>query len=60
MLEVGEHYEYAVIGVPSRDYLWIMSRTPQLDQTKIDGIVGRMQASKFDTSRLEYTPPQGS
>jgi apolipoprotein D and lipocalin family protein len=59
VLEVGEHYEYAVIGVPSRDYLWIMSRTPQLDKTTVDGIVTRMQASKFDTSRLQFTQ-QGS
>ena len=56
ILEVGEHYEYAVIGVPSRDYLWILSRTPQLDQAKIDAILRRMRASKFDTARLEYTP----
>jgi apolipoprotein D and lipocalin family protein len=55
ILEVGEHYEYAVVGVPSRDYLWILSRTPSLDQGKLDAILGRMRASKFDTSRLEYT-----
>jgi apolipoprotein D and lipocalin family protein len=55
ILEVGEQYEYAVIGVPSRDYLWILSRTPTLDATTLGGIVKRMQASNFDTSRLEYT-----
>ncbi len=55
ILEVGEHYEYAVIGVPSREYLWIMSRTPQLEKTVVDGIVSRMREKKFDTSRLEFT-----
>jgi apolipoprotein D and lipocalin family protein len=55
ILEVGEHYEYAVIGVPSREYLWIMSRTPTLDQTVLDGIVSRMTAKKFPMSRLEHT-----
>jgi apolipoprotein D and lipocalin family protein len=55
ILEVGEHYEYAVVGVPSRDYLWILSRTSKLDQTKLDGILARTKAAKFDTSRLEFT-----
>ena len=55
ILEVGESYEYAVIGVPSRDYLWILSRTAKLDQTKLDGILARTRAAKFDTARLEYT-----
>jgi apolipoprotein D and lipocalin family protein len=55
ILEVGDSYEYAVVGVPSRDYLWIMSRTPKLDQAKLDGILARTKAAKFDTSRLEFT-----
>ncbi len=55
ILEVGETYEYAVVGVPSRDYLWILSRTPKLEQAKLDGILARTKAAKFDTSRLELT-----
>jgi len=55
ILEVGESYEYAVIGVPSRDYLWILSRTAKLDQAKLDGILARTRAAKFDTAKLEYT-----
>ncbi|MFO0762501.1 MAG: lipocalin family protein, partial [Byssovorax sp.] len=56
ILEVGEHYEYAVIGVPSRDYLWILSRTPKLDEALLQGIEARAHAAKFDTARLERTP----
>lgn len=55
ILEVGENYEYAVVGVPSRDYLWILSRTTKLDQPKLDAILARTKAAKFDTSRLEFT-----
>jgi apolipoprotein D and lipocalin family protein len=55
ILEVGEHYEYAVIGVPSRNYLWILSRTPTMDKSELDGLVARAKDKKFDTSRLEYT-----
>jgi len=56
ILDVGEHYEYAVVGTPSRSYLWILSRTPTLDGAVMKGILDRAQSKKFDTSRIEYTP----
>jgi apolipoprotein D and lipocalin family protein len=56
ILEVGSSYEYAVVGHPSRSYLWILSRTPALDSTTLEGILGRARGNQFDTSRLEYTP----
>ena len=56
ILEVGDHYEYAVIGTPSRAYLWILSRTPTLDSTTTNAILARASSKQFDTSRIEYTP----
>jgi apolipoprotein D and lipocalin family protein len=56
ILEVGQNYEYAVVGHPSRLYLWILSRTPTLDATVMSGILTRAQSAHFDTSQLEYTP----
>jgi apolipoprotein D and lipocalin family protein len=56
ILEVGANYEYAVIGHPSRLYLWILSRSATLDGPTLTGIIGRAQSNQFDTSKLEYTP----
>jgi len=56
ILEVGANYEYAVVGHPSRLYLWILSRTPTLDESVTSGILARAEAAHFDTSKLEYTP----
>jgi apolipoprotein D and lipocalin family protein len=56
ILEVGPSYEYAVVGHPSREYLWILSRTPTLDAPTMQGVLARAQGNDFDTSRLEYTP----
>ncbi len=56
ILEVDSSYEYAVVGHPSRDYLWILSRTPTLDAMTMQGVVERAQSQLFDTARLEYTP----
>jgi apolipoprotein D and lipocalin family protein len=55
IVEVGQSYEFAVIGHPSRDYLWILSRTPTLPAATLSGIVSRAQTRHFDVSRLEYT-----
>lgn len=61
ILEVGSNYEYAVVGHPSRLYLWILSRTASLDTATLSGIISRAQNNRFDTSKLEFTPqpPEG-
>ena len=56
ILEVGSNYEYAVVGHPSRAFLWILSRTPTLDPTTLTGIVDRAEGNRFETNKLQYTP----
>jgi apolipoprotein D and lipocalin family protein len=61
ILEVGSNYEYAVVGHPSRLYLWVLSRTPTLEADTLQGVVARAQSNHFDTTQLVYTPqPPGS
>jgi len=55
ILEVGEDYDHAVIGHPTRDYLWIMSRTPDLDPQVLRGVLERARAKGFPTALLNYT-----
>jgi apolipoprotein D and lipocalin family protein len=56
ILELGKDYEYAVIGEESRNYLWILSRTPQMDKAVYDELLKRLQDKGFDISKLETTP----
>ena len=56
ILELGEDYEYAVVGDESRKYLWILSRTPQMDEATYNNLLKRVQAKGFDVSKLEKTP----
>ena len=61
ILDLGSNYEYAVVGAPNRDYLWILSRTPQLDEQLYQGLLAKMAARGFDTERIIRTPhPTGS
>lgn len=55
IVDLGDDYAWAVVGHPSRDYLWILSRTPTLDPAVYDGIVGRLAAQGYETGRLVRT-----
>jgi apolipoprotein D and lipocalin family protein len=55
ILEVGADYEYAVIGHPSREYLWVLSRTPTLAPATMSAVLKRAKAQQFAVERLEYT-----
>jgi apolipoprotein D and lipocalin family protein len=48
-------YRYAVVGHPTRQYLWILSREPTLDNATLSPILARAAQNGFDTTRLEYT-----
>jgi apolipoprotein D and lipocalin family protein len=55
IIEVGSRYEYAVIGHPTRDYLWILSREKTLPSDELDAIVTRAKARGFPVGILSYT-----
>lgn len=55
VIELGDNYEYAVVGHPSRNYLWILSRTPQMDPRKVEEIYGRLSKVGYDLSRIQAT-----
>jgi apolipoprotein D and lipocalin family protein len=56
ILELGKEYEYAVVGEDSRKYLWILSRTPQMDEAVYNEVLKRVQAWGFDITKLEKNP----
>jgi len=56
ILELGEDYEYVVVGDESRKYLWILSRTPQMDEAVYNELLKRVQDKGFDISKLEKNP----
>jgi apolipoprotein D and lipocalin family protein len=55
IVDLGAEYEYAVVGHPGRDYLWILSRTPAMDPAVYDAILGRLRAQGYETERLVRT-----
>jgi apolipoprotein D and lipocalin family protein len=55
VIELGDNYEYAVVGHPSRKYLWILSRTPQMDGHLYDDIMVRLKNDGYDLTRIQTT-----
>ncbi len=55
ILETGDNYEYAVIGHPSRRYLWILSRAFTLPEEVLEGVLERSRAKGFPVDELDYT-----
>jgi apolipoprotein D and lipocalin family protein len=55
ILELENDYSYAAVGVPSRKYCWILSRTPQMDPEILEMLVQHLKAKGFDVSRMQRT-----
>lgn len=52
IIDLGEDYDYAVVGEPSREYLWILSRNPQMDDATYQGVLSRIRENGYDPDRL--------
>ena len=55
VIDLDADYQYAVVGQPSRDYLWILSRTPELSQEVYQGILRRLEAMQYPLEPLNKT-----
>jgi apolipoprotein D and lipocalin family protein len=41
VVELDPEYRWAVVGGPSLEYLWVLSRTPTMDRATFDGLRAR-------------------
>lgn len=56
IIDLDEDYSYAVVGAPSRKFLWILSRGPQMDEGTYEGIIGSLPAYGYDPAQLMLVP----
>jgi apolipoprotein D and lipocalin family protein len=55
IMELAPDYSYALVGGPGRKYLWILSRTPQMDEGTYRKLTEAAASQGFDVSRLVRT-----
>jgi len=47
-------YQWSLVAGPSTDYLWILSRTPVLDQIVVEQLLSQANSLGFDTEALIF------
>jgi apolipoprotein D and lipocalin family protein len=55
IIDLADDYSTAVVGEPKREYLWILARTPRIDEGLYQAIVARCAEKGFDVSKLVRT-----
>lgn len=54
VLMIDKDYNYVLVGSSSPKYLWILSRTPQLDEEILESIIDAAQEKGYDTDNLIF------
>ncbi|WP_320033849.1 lipocalin family protein [Halarcobacter sp.] len=55
VIMLANDYSYAVVSEPTKEYLWILSRTKSLPKSTKDMILKKLKDLDFDTSKLIWT-----
>jgi apolipoprotein D and lipocalin family protein len=55
VIDLAEDYSYAVVGEPSREYLWILARAPVLPDGTYEAITRRLRQQGYDPALLIRT-----
>lgn len=55
VIDLDPQYQVAAVSDPRREYLWVLSRTPQLDPKVYDDLLLRLKQQQFDVRKLELT-----
>jgi apolipoprotein D and lipocalin family protein len=59
IIGLAPDYSWAVVGDPGREYLWILARTPHLDDQSLAAARAIARDNGFDVERLVPTPQSG-
>lgn len=57
VVEVDPDYRWAVVGSPSRKYLWILSRSPSMSRAQFDAIRTRAAMRGYALDSLQTVAP---
>ncbi|MEP6899677.1 MAG: lipocalin family protein [Rhodanobacter sp.] len=57
VVEVDPDYQWAVVGGPSRKYLWVLSRRPSMDRALFTQLTDRARQRGYAVERLVMAAP---
>jgi len=56
VIQLDKDYKYAVVGHPKRTHLWILSRTPGLDENTFNAIKQKLIEQGYDPAKMIILP----
>ena len=56
VIDLDPDYQWAMVGERSRNYLWILSRTPELSDETVEALTDSATALGYRTDLLTWTP----
>lgn len=54
IIDLEENYQYAMIGDPKREYLWILARDKKLNQEILSMLIQKAESQGFPTEELLF------
>ena len=55
IIDLADDYSYAVVGHPNRKYLWVLSRTPNMEESLYATLIKRAEDKGFDPTNIKMT-----
>ena len=59
ILDVTPDYSAALVGTPGRNALWLLGRSPTIEQGTLERLLARAAALGYDIAALKFTPQTG-
>ena len=56
VIYLDENYETTIIGRSKRDYVWLMSKQPSIDEKDYKTLLSFMQAQGYDIDKVKQVP----
>jgi apolipoprotein D and lipocalin family protein len=57
IIDLDPQYQWVVVSEPSREYLWVLSRTPELPAAAYQSLLDKLAAKGFDLQRIQLSTP---
>jgi apolipoprotein D and lipocalin family protein len=55
IIDLANNYSYAVVSEPKMKSLWILSRTPKMNQDDYSRVLSKLKSKGFDLDKLKMT-----
>jgi apolipoprotein D and lipocalin family protein len=55
IIALDDNYRYAMVGHPGKEYLWILSRTPEMPEDVYRSMVETARGKGYDVTKLKKT-----